>query len=1187
VRCVALTGILGRKVLGSGRRHDPPRHQERKRPMTDGRGVRTARTYAEVGIRGKVRPSFASCVVFVLTACLYVAAPALAFGSAAPHVVDADTPEACAMCHRAHTAPGVVERTMPGTWETTGSALVITEPTGAGDTTLCFACHGIDTLGSGTGVQDDFAHASAHVLAPDTSAYGPTPKQCSSCHDAHGAARTPTDEPWQALLRALTSDGTERNTAEEFCATCHFEARAPSAFRGLTVYRDTAHAGLTPRAGAAQITCGVCHEPHGSAIAPLIRTRFSPPSAPATVTIASNDRTMCYVCHTLAGAGTAWSGEATYTASSHGSTIATVAPLGEWASRESTRLAGECQSCHNPMGREDGRGGVITALADAEGRELCYRCHDGQTAATDFKAMAVPTDLAGDEVVVAYDPLVLPHAYSSLHVWTPANTPAPRALEGPRRYVPSAPEARSGSVAVAYGGIDGDAAAGEHDLVVADPSVGSPGRVHVYRYNLLDGIAATSYSLEATASLLTAGDFLLDASGRPEAAVVSVDADGASTLRFYRHDGTTLTSALATSFPLGYDATGIAGGTLGLGIAPDQLVVTARSAAATDSPWAVYVVSQADTATVAVTSFETLHPEPRGPSIGPVLAGGAAGIAVADAGAATPSISVYAPASADAVPEATRAVFGTVGARAWDTVIGPFMAGSVPGVAVAVRNESGMNAVTIFETGATGLGARVDVETGMGVASAALAAGDVNGDGVAEIAIANAGTFSRTPGVSVPPSLQTLVRDGATFVINETAPAGGVELAGTTPGIVVADLGPVGRSRHPASAVAGAHVSGEQGAFPRHVECVDCHNVHVADGSAAVAPVAYGVLKGSSGYDPVTGTLKPRVDYEYETCFKCHGPATWGGSPRDVAAEFDSVALGGSAHPVTGDHPASGARIYCVDCHGNASASQPIGPHTSPASPLLKASVIGIEPGDAGMLCYRCHASGVYRDGTDGSPQVSRFYDATSGAQLHARHVDEFRLSCQTCHTNHGSVNRYLIRSDVDWVDAAPNGGACYTSCHLGSTANAYSRIVGEAGPTAITAPVNDGVTGGLADVLHQDGAYYVVDERQGSPAMRVEIGFTGLTATPVALRLWGRYDPAGVALGHNVVVRAWDFAAATPGWVTLGKLPAASVNGLYTYPIAHPRFVSGSGELRIQIDHTSGGHQDHRLYLDRVWLQN
>jgi hypothetical protein len=108
-----------------------------------------------------------------------------------------------------------------------------------------------------------------------------------------------------------------------------------------------------------------------------------------------------------------------------------------------------------------------------------------------------------------------------------------------------------------------------------------------------------SHSIEETASAVEVGDVLIEGSARPEIAALSVEAGGASFLRLYRWESTgpnvedTLLSQVGGDYPVGYDATGLASGDLGLGSSATDLVVTARSAEATDSPHAVFVLNQA------------------------------------------------------------------------------------------------------------------------------------------------------------------------------------------------------------------------------------------------------------------------------------------------------------------------------------------------------------------------------------------------------------------------------------------------------------------------------------------------------------------------------------------------------------------------------------------------------------------
>ncbi|HSV91551.1 MAG TPA: cytochrome c3 family protein, partial [Desulfobacterales bacterium] len=808
------------------------------------------------------------------------------------------------MCHRAHSAPGVVARTQLGSWEMTGSALVLARPSDTGDAALCLTCHGIDALGSATEVQSGFLGDSAHSMMPGDSRYDGVPrKQCSSCHDAHGSERRADGTPYQALLRSIGRDGQTFYSREEYCGACHFETRdaQENRFDGLGVYRQTAHAAMALPASGTGITCSNCHAPHGSEIAPLIRSEITTPAAAGTTLVGANDRRLCYACHATARA--TWLGADVYddetTRTVHGSSEVTLPVTAEYASEETTRRAGECQSCHNPMGADDGAGTPVARMTELEGRELCYSCHNAERAPAiqDMASWAVRAERMGDqaELVVAWDPESIPASYGALHVYTRAfaDDAAPYGLEGPRPYRVAGAGARTG--AIAAGDIDGLA---DTELAVGDPA--SP-VLRVFRADPLAGLAYVTYGIAAPAAAVEIGDFLLEGTGRPEIAVLSVAADGASNLELYRWQAGgeygTLSSA-AGPYPVGYDATGLASGHLGLGSsAAEGLVVTARSAAATGSADAIFVAYQAvaGDAGAQVDSWPAQFDGVRGPSVGPVR-DGAPAIVTANSGAAAPSISVYSP---DGTSHTQYPVYSAIGAVAWDTVAGAFAADGGTAIAVAVRNETGAGGVSIFPVTGAGLGTRHDVPTGEGSASATLGAGRLTRDLAQQIVVANAGVLSWADGRSVSPSVQVIEWTGETFEVVGTHWGGGAESAGGSPAVAVVDLGPVGRSRHPASAVAGAHVSTETADFPRHVECVDCHNVHAATGDRVDDPPhVYGALRGTRGLDPFGEAYAPvdQVAYEYELCLKCHAGPAWGGSRRNIAAELDPSNEG--FHPV-------------------------------------------------------------------------------------------------------------------------------------------------------------------------------------------------------------------------------------------------------------------------------------------------
>ncbi|MFU8891859.1 MAG: cytochrome c3 family protein, partial [Anaerosomatales bacterium] len=569
--------------------------------MIEGREAPGEFRRSDEGARGRLIRVALGAVLLVTM--LVVPVTALA-ADLPPHVTTEEGPDACAMCHRAHTAPGVVARSQSGSWDTTGSALVIADPlSNAGDAALCLTCHGIEGFGSQIVVQDDFLRDSAHTLLPDASRYEEVPeKQCSSCHDAHGSEKGEDGTPNPGLLRALTELGEPFYAGEEYCATCHYDARDAydNRFDGLSIYEQTAHFGLPDPASGTQITCSNCHASHGSDVAPLIAAEIVPPvvapAVPETATITANDRTLCYACHAEAQA--TWLGADLYddeaTETVHGSSDIALPVTAEYASEETTRLAGECQSCHNPMGSDNGDGEPIAKLAELEGRALCYSCHNADNAGdiTDMASFGVfPEDIDGEpELVVAWDPANLPAAYGGLHVYTRAfgDDAAPYDLEGPRRYRPTTGSSAPRTGAIAYGDIDGS---DETALLVADP--GTP-VLRVFRQSPLAGLAEDGgpYSIAATATALAVGDFAVNGDGGlPELAALSVEAGGESFVRLYRWKANGLSGSFdpVASYPVGWDATGLADGNLGPG-KENALVVTARSEEATESPDAVFVL---------------------------------------------------------------------------------------------------------------------------------------------------------------------------------------------------------------------------------------------------------------------------------------------------------------------------------------------------------------------------------------------------------------------------------------------------------------------------------------------------------------------------------------------------------------------------------------------------------------------
>jgi hypothetical protein len=846
------------------------------------------------------------------------------------------------------------------------------------------------------------------------------------------------------------------------------------------------------------------------------------------------------------------------------------------------------------MGSSDGLGGTVPKLAERAGRDLCDTCHSAssevsQTAGDFAQFKFPPTQIAKLEVAVAYEAEQLGAVFDRLALYAQETTGTlPFSLVGPREY-----DLPARSSDMSYGDVQGD---GVPDLVIADPTAK---RLVFASADQLSGVKLTTPlpNVDATPTLVAVGDIFVDGTGRPEIAVISraETAPHDSSLHIYRYQAGGLVSL--GSVAVGADATGLALGDLG-GTDGVDIVVTSAG----DDSVRIFTESAVTPGTLAAPDVIATGADPRGPSIGDAD-GWSDGneIAIALSGATTGNLRLY--SSAGALIGSYDATVAA-GAYAWDTLIADVLPGT-PGTetVVAIRNTTGDSGVNVFaDTAGAGLGGRLSYTTGAYFATSSLAAGDVDSDadGDVELVVANAGKWAFDTTTRRAPSVQVFRSNtaGDALLAPVTYSSGGVEMAGNTPAIVVGDLRAVGRTRHPTSVVAGAHVSTETAPFTRHVECTDCHNVHEATSTVAAAPLVYGRLKGAwgVGLDDYDYVFREGVVNEYEVCFKCHSSYDTTqiavGAAGDIRSQIDT--RNASFHPVMGDSINASntadsfetgwsgtSLVYCKDCHGNSAATEPLGPHASNAAPLLRRPLWGQSPENATMLCYTCHKKSVYYDGVDA--QVSNFYDVNLPGEkrLHYRHVSQAGMRCDSCHASHGATDYHLIDPELDWVHTA-TGGACYTPCHGGSTANVYSRVNTTADATAIATNFGSTVSV-LADVQVSDAVNYTVQELSGSyPVLQVDIDFGGLVGTPSALKIDGRYAAGS---GHDVRVYAWDFA--TSAWMDLGRLPESATPQVFNYPLPNPQsdYVSG-GLARVRIDHLSDGINTHWLDLDRAWLQ-
>jgi predicted CXXCH cytochrome family protein len=904
---------------------------------------------------------------------------------------------------------------------------------------LCFTCHGTGALGSNEDVQTAFSNESSHSLEPQGSPFGPLRKNCGTCHDSHGTAKDAAGNPYPALLR-VADGATAVYSGEEYCAACHKPGRPASLFSSLAVFKTTKHySQIPPPASGSKIRCDVCHDPHGSPLPATVRTELVPPAAPATATVTGDDRTQCLACH-AAASGT-WPGGSVYAGSGLALSSKTTPIAAEWAtdygkaSQVATRAVGECQNCHDPMGRDNGSGVALPKLVTSAGSSVCYSCHDVKgPASANMAALALRSSAVDRQIVVGWAPDERTASSGRVSVWTSDASSSPGAVFGPREFVPSGMTG-----AVASGDINGD---GHDEVIVAQRGVA---QLNILAPDAFKGISEVSgpgiQTIDATASLVAVGDVLPDASGRAEIAVVN---QPSGELRLYRLVGTSL-QLVAGPLPVGAGASGIAIGNVTSSAFADIVVTSA-----TDN---VFRVFSGSGGVLTASAPHATRLGPRGPSIGPVLDGSTDnGIVIVNGGqtGGTATVSIFkGDGSLVADYDTTPASLVPVA-----SVVGDVLGGSAGAeIAVTLDGPAGSDGyVDVFSrTSTTGYGVPQAVRTGRDYHPTGLAAGDVDGDGRKELVVVNAGLW-RSDSNGQDASVQVLQADAAGTSIESTAArmfwAGGRELAGGTPSLSIADLGAFGLSRHPMDVGGASHVSTEvatpDARLPRHVVCADCHNPHSATAASAVAPNVIGPLAGAWGVS-VTNTSKTQVDYverrgvryEYEVCMKCH--SSWSDLRGGANLAFEVNPLNASVHAV--EQSAASAQVpdgtwskaglsnstilYCTDCHGNSALAEAKGPHRSASAPLLAKPVAGLRATDTSMLCYGCHSSAVYALGTGAA---SRFSNA--GASLHAQHVGVGGFSCGSCHAAHGSVdNPALVRADVGFT-AFPTGGSCVNTCH-------------------------------------------------------------------------------------------------------------------------------------------------------------
>ena len=223
---------------------------------------------------------------------------------------------------------------------------------------------------------------------------------------------------------------------------------------------------------------------------------------------------------------------------------------------------------------------------------------------------------------------------------------------------------------------------------------------------------------------------------------------------------------------------------------------------------------------------------------------------------------------------------------------------------------------------------------------------------------------------------------------------------------------------------------------PGAVTCTSCHTPHRGTSGSRTREASIGSARLSTR-DPTR--------LEWELCQSCHGSA---GVKTQSLLDISRLTSPNnpSYHPIEAPAPGtspsiipglSGQVVNCTDCHGNSNRSGPRGPHGSSIRFILSRNYVTVdgdrESPQAYALCYECHDR-------DTLLEASPFPE-------HGQHIVDFRASCATCHSAHGSVdNRSLIRYGEEVTiggvsrsistgllrfDSTGEGsGACYLTCH-------------------------------------------------------------------------------------------------------------------------------------------------------------
>ena len=268
-------------------------------------------------------------------------------------------PQACTRCHLEWLAPFA-----SGQSTVLMSRPPVTEIPPAGQAEMCLSCHDGSVVDSRRRVWLEHGHSTDVEPPPgmEVPAFLPLADGkivCRTCHSAHVSGQPTGDIATAVFLRVP-------NVASELCAACHIEkTRGREAGMHPTggmpwpvpdvLLQAGARVGPNPR----ELTCQVCHTPHGAPYERLL-------------VMGTESNQLCLACHEQMRPGMFREGRAEHPLSPvvNAEQAAAVHEMGTQLGPDGRLI---CLSCHRLHEAEGQRFLLAYDLADGQ---MCLRCHE-------------------------------------------------------------------------------------------------------------------------------------------------------------------------------------------------------------------------------------------------------------------------------------------------------------------------------------------------------------------------------------------------------------------------------------------------------------------------------------------------------------------------------------------------------------------------------------------------------------------------------------------------------------------------------------------------------------------------------------------------------------------------------------------------------------------------------------------